>query len=275
MATDAGGAIAELQRISRELATNVRGDRLVDLARMNIDLIDRNLFERTADVRWWATDSSLVDALENPTPAGMAFATRRLGVILSAYTVYHDIVLANEHGEIVANGKPGTFQSVGGNVAKDPWFTASMATATGDDYGFQTAHRSELVGDRPVLVYSCGVRAGGEARGKLLGVLGVVFDWEDLSGGVISSTPIVEHERPLTDICIADGTGLVLAANTLRPLEDRLEIPGRDVLFRQTRGFVLGEIKGKPTVFAHAQAPGYQGYTTGWHSLIVQRIATD
>ena len=28
----------------------------------NIDLIDRNLYERSCDVRWWATDSSVVDA---------------------------------------------------------------------------------------------------------------------------------------------------------------------------------------------------------------------
>src|SRR5262249_35400750 len=52
-----------LLNISKVLATQVRGMRLVDLAMTNIDLIDRNLYERSCDCRWWATDSSLVGAL--------------------------------------------------------------------------------------------------------------------------------------------------------------------------------------------------------------------
>ena len=53
------------------IGSSVRGTRLSDLALTNIDLIDRNLYERTCDVRWWATDSSLVEALENPTPESL------------------------------------------------------------------------------------------------------------------------------------------------------------------------------------------------------------
>ena len=34
-----------------------RGERMVDLSLNAIELIDRNLYERTCDVRWWATDS--------------------------------------------------------------------------------------------------------------------------------------------------------------------------------------------------------------------------
>ncbi len=69
---------------------------------MNIDLIDRCLYERTCDVRWWATDSAVVDALAHATPHSYEYATRRLGVILKAYTVYLDLVLADHTGIIMA-----------------------------------------------------------------------------------------------------------------------------------------------------------------------------
>ena len=39
------------------------------------DLIDRNLYERTCDVRWWATDDSLVQALTKHTQAAYQYAS--------------------------------------------------------------------------------------------------------------------------------------------------------------------------------------------------------
>jgi methyl-accepting chemotaxis protein len=61
---DTGKVIGEVQQLITDLATQVRGTRMSDLALTNIDLIDRNLYERSCDVRWWAIDSSLVDALQ-------------------------------------------------------------------------------------------------------------------------------------------------------------------------------------------------------------------
>jgi len=43
-----------------------RGERMVDLSLNAIELIDRNLYERTCDVRWWATDSAIVDCAAAP-----------------------------------------------------------------------------------------------------------------------------------------------------------------------------------------------------------------
>ncbi|MEK7776265.1 MAG: methyl-accepting chemotaxis protein, partial [Planctomycetota bacterium] len=57
----------EIAKINDNIATNYRGLRLSDLALTNIDLIDRNLYERSCDVRWWATDNSFVDALTENT----------------------------------------------------------------------------------------------------------------------------------------------------------------------------------------------------------------
>ncbi len=40
-------------------------DRLCDMGQTLVQLIVRNLYERTADVRWWASDEALVHCLES------------------------------------------------------------------------------------------------------------------------------------------------------------------------------------------------------------------
>ena len=47
-----GSLMSSIARMS----DRARGERMVDLSLNAIELIDRNLYERTCDVRWWATD---------------------------------------------------------------------------------------------------------------------------------------------------------------------------------------------------------------------------
>ena len=49
------------------IGSSVRGTRLSDLALINIDLLDRNLYERTCNVRTWASDATFVTALTDPS----------------------------------------------------------------------------------------------------------------------------------------------------------------------------------------------------------------
>src|SRR6185436_17147110 len=73
--------VRELTDISRRLSVDVRGTRLADLALTNIDLIDSNLYERSCDCRWWATDTAVVDALAQPSASSAQHASERLAVI--------------------------------------------------------------------------------------------------------------------------------------------------------------------------------------------------
>ena len=82
-----------------------RGERMVDLSLNAIELIDRNLYERTCDVRWWATDSAVVDCAASPDAAAVAHVSERLAVILGAYTVYLDLWLCDLDGNVLANGR--------------------------------------------------------------------------------------------------------------------------------------------------------------------------
>eukprot|EP01035_Chromulina_nebulosa_P060319 gene60319-82530_t len=91
---------------SRSLVRKLEGARLVDLAESLVQLIVRNLYERTADVRLWATDPAFCEALETPTPQSIAAAASRLGVIRHFYSVYSDLILVDAGGRAVATANP-------------------------------------------------------------------------------------------------------------------------------------------------------------------------
>mgnify|MGYP004711108223 FL=1 len=67
VATELRGATdsstSRLQQAGSELLQTSLGERFTDLALNAVELIDRNLYERSCAVRWWATDSALVGAL--------------------------------------------------------------------------------------------------------------------------------------------------------------------------------------------------------------------
>lgn len=254
------------------IRSSIRGTRLSDLALTNVDLIDRNLYERTCDVRWWATDASVVDALTERTDEAKEFASRRMGVILNAYTVYFDLVLADMNGRIVANGRPAQFSSIGMDVSRAEWFSRAKATRTGDDYAFESAHRSNLVDSKPVLAYSAAVRRDGKVNGDPIGVLGVLFNWEGLAQTIVNNVPLPEQERATTRCMIVDDNGRVLADSNGNQLNETVAAPMIEPLRRSSKGFTTLKLDGRECCVGFAKAPGFETYTTGWNALIVQAV---
>lgn len=269
----AGRTSTDLRERLEQLQTDVRRTRLTDLALANIDLIDRNLYERSCDVRWWATDAAMVAAAADPQPAALAHAGQRLGQILDSYTVYFDLVLADLQGNVIANGRPRQYRSVGQSVAQQPWFQSAMATGSGEEFGFQSMHASPLAGGERVLVYACTVREGGRVTGRPLGVLGIVFRWDALAQTIVARTPLSDAEWRRSRVCIVDGHGQVLA-DTLGAdaAPARLDFPGRAALFAQPRAAADLVMEGRTQCVAHAASPGYETYRTGWHCVIVQDV---
>jgi len=259
--------VSELEDLGRILVEQVRGQRLADLALNCVELIDRNLYERSCDVRWWATDSAVVDACADPDAAAVArFACQRLGVILASYTVYVDLWIADRHGRVITNGRPDRFSTVtGSQVADEPWFEQAMSTRDGTEFAVVDITTAARLGNAPVAIYAAAVRAGGRTDGEPIGALGIFFDWEAQSQAIVEGLRIAEGDRARTRAMLLDATGRVIAASDRRGvLSDHIQLrtEGRPVGFysdadEQIVGFAL--------------TPGYETYTgLGWYGAVVQ-----
>jgi len=263
----------ELMAMNETLSHRVRGQRLAQVAATAIDIVDRNLYERSCDVRWWATEDALVRALSHRTPQNLRFASRRLGVILDSYTVYHDIVLCDLSGQVLANGRPELWTSEGLDVSQRPWFIEARKTTSGTEFGFEGVHNSELVNGKKVLVYSCLVRKGGDVHGEPVGVLGIVFNWEEL-GTVVADraaeTLSTETDRAVT-VALTYPDGTVIASSDRELAGKPLELTGWDTFGDLRSGFVDSPGPAHTNVLAgYAVSAGFETYRTGWYAVAME-----
>lgn len=267
-----GHAIGELTSLNRLLGTQVRGRRLAQVAGNCIDIVDRNLYERSCDVRWWATESAVVEALERPCQDATARAGARLATILRSYTVYHDLVLCDLDGRIVCNGRPERFHCVGAAMGDSKWFQEARLSTSGEQFGFQGPCSSALAGGAPSLVYSCAIRTAGAAHGVPLGAIGVVFDWTNLGQVVVDRAQAMlraESEHPLhVLICQPDGDLVAASAGGRQP--SAAGLPG---LFSSPERFaVSADLFDMDCLCAFAPSAGYETYRTGWVAIVAEEL---
>ena len=254
-----------LETIGRQVVDHLTGQRLVDLALNAIELIDRNLYERTCDVRWWATDSAVVDCLQTPDPEVARHASKRLGVILDAYTVYLDLWIADAQGRVVAAGRPDRYNAVGADVSREPWFREAMQSASGDDYVVADIASNPHLAHQPVATYAAAIRQDAKRTGKPLGVLGVHFDWGPQAKAIVEGVRLSDAEKATTRVMLVDAQNRIIA--------DAGQGSGSSTTFElRTGGQASGtyQTADGATVGFH-RTPGYETYAgLGWYGVLVR-----
>jgi hypothetical protein len=251
---------------TQSMANAAMGSRMVDLALNAIEIIDRNLYERTCDVRWWATDSAVVDCAADVTPDSVAYASKRLGVILNAYTVYLDLWLCDLHGKVIANGRPDLYSVGGLDVSHEPWFTQAMRLQSGDDYAVGDISECAGLKGAEVATYVASVRAGGESHGAPIGVLAIHFDWAPQAQTIVRGVRIEPEERDRTAVLLVDANRRIIASSEeAHTLSKHFHIETDN----RTHGFYT---RSDGTTVAFHATPGYETYRgLGWHGVIVRR----
>lgn len=267
METKLSARVQELDQHGHQLIRTIRGSRLIDLSTNLIDIVDRNLYERSCDVRWWATGSSVVQAAADPTVAKRTACTERLGVILRAYTVYIDLWVIDATGKVIATGKPDRYpNAVGTSVAGEAWFRDAMGSKDGNEYSVHDISRPEVFG-QTVATYGTAIREGGKVNGKPVGVLGVFFDWQKQSQTAVDGVRLSAEEKPYTRCMIVDARNRVIASTGARGvLQETFPL--------QTNGEASGNYSdGHGHVVGFARTVGYETYPgLGWYGVIEQRL---
>ena len=266
------GRIGHSRVMAEALVNEMEGVRLTDLAQTLVQLIVRNLFERTADVRWWATDAALWQALQEPTKERATFAAQRLGVINRFYTVYLDLVLTDASGQVIASANPEFERKTAGrSLAGDGWFQASVRCASGDDYIVDDVRDSHVHGNRTALVYATAVREGGTLHGKTLGTLGVYFDWQKQGQAIVETEANLPPQiAEKTTVMLLDGSNRIIASSNPNLLFSHFALQNQ-------AGTARGSYyDNNGSIVAFARTLGYEDYDgLGWHGVVVQRTEDD
>lgn len=241
-------------------------ERLTEMSQTLVQLIVRNLYERTADVRWWATDDALFRSLGTQAAPDFAHATERLGLINRFYSVYLNLVLVNLDGKVVACSQPAKFSHImGQNIGNLNWVKRALATTSGDQYIVDDIYSDPLHENKMVAVYATAVREGGKIDGKVLGALGVFFDWDEQSRVIVQSEPnLSQEEWTRSRVILLDHRSRVIAASDGVGLLNHFELEQK-----QQKGCYQNA---QGELVAFARTIGYQEYDgLGWYAAIIQK----
>lgn len=155
--------ISEILRLSQSSAT------------LAIDIMDRNLYERANDCRWWVLDTRLRSILAKPEK--QADDIKQIQSILQyingLYTVYTNLIVFDQHARVIATSQAEADTLVGA-VLDFPWARALLQHTDSAQYVVSDFKETPLYGNQPTYIYGAAIRnMDGQ---KVVGGIAIVFD---------------------------------------------------------------------------------------------------
>ncbi len=248
-----------VQQLGQEHLAALR-DELSSTAQCAIDILVRNLFERTADVGFLATDDELrrfCAATEDERQAQRAALQARLAEYRNKYTVYDDIILLSPEGQVLARLDAGQTLV----QSHDPVVEQSVVA---DGY-VQRYGASDLAsGAEPALLYGHRIAS---SPGRCVGVLVLRFRLSDEMQRIFTS--VSPAERSLA-VVLVDDTGRVVVSN------DTSHVPiGSRVPLSAGSDLSLSNFAGREYLGVTCPTRGYQGYQgLGWRAHAMVSLLT-
>ena len=212
-------SIAELYETA--MAARLRSAEL--LAQLLVDLLDRNLYERANDCRWWALAPELARALAEPERDWESLAALNgiLDFINSLYTVYTRIVVYDLDGRIVAASREGPGASLVGERIDAAVLAQVRALPGPQDYAVTPFTPSPLYEGRPTYVYHAAIRDP-QQDDAVVGGIGIVFDSEVELAAMLAGG---QGERAGLACLLVERSGKVIAStDPARPVGGQVQL---------------------------------------------------
>jgi chemotaxis signal transduction protein len=241
-----------LDSLGRTLLANV-AQRMRSQAQVAIDILVRNLFERTADIGFLSTDSQLRDVLRASKAADGADAASlralqaRFAEYAAKYTVYDDVIALAPDGRVLARLDPSIDACA---IGREPWLAQALQGAPYVEHFGDSA----LMGGRRALLYAAAIRVDE----RIEGVLCLSFRFDDEMRAIFSQ---LLEPRDRSVIVLSDARGAVLASSDPWQVPVGAPLPA----MQAASAHQLARFAGREYLVVHAAATGYEGYMgPGW-----------
>ncbi|MEO9273992.1 cache domain-containing protein [Marinomonas sp. 5E14-1] len=216
---------------------------------MAIDVLIRNLFERTADIGFLSTDYDVVQFLKNTqiNEEDRAFIEHRLRAYINIYSVYQDAMLLTPDGELIFQlSQPNRIEKIQDSIIR-------QAINEPDDY-VEYFGKTQLIGDSENhLLYANAVLDGG----MVVGVIVLCFRFQNELEGIVDRLLLEDED---SHFALLNGAGEMIFAPEFSNLGDvpklSLETAPRMITFN-----------GRKMIEICAKGQAYQDYAgpENWH----------
>ena len=225
-----------------------------------IDILIRNLFERTADVGFLATDDDIRLFLSQNDSDSQehtrSLIESRLGEYVKKYSVYDEIIILDPDGNVCAH----LDQTNKISKSNDPLIKETLKTS--EEYA-ETFRYSDLQAQKQQsLIYSCKITANNAPDSEILGVLCLCFRFDDEVTGIFNKL-LIDSDSTL--LLISKRGDVVASSNpSCVPLESH---------FKYNEAPHLLTYQGNEYLINSTQTNGYQGfYGLGWWAMVMTPV---
>jgi len=228
-------------------------------AQVTVDVIIRNLFERTADIGFLATDEDLRAFLrgeQNYTPDSIR---ERLLEYQAKYSVYENILVLDKDGRIMASvqdeGLP--------EQSHDPLIETAQLTS--EPYVETFAPFDLDYREKPSLTYAYRITETASASSKSLGVLVLVFEFENEMDGIFKQ---LNHGDDWSILTLLNDSGEVLTSTDPTQIGVGARLP-----VDPEKEYQIIRYAGRRYIAATRKTKGYQGfYGLGWQGCALMPV---
>ena len=249
-------------------------------AALAIDIMDRNLYERANDCRWWAlteTFTRVLAAADIPPQAAQSMSDI-LAYINDLYTVYQGIYVYDNSGRIIAVSNPGFKAWQETQATEHSRWQSVMALTDTQQYCVSSFHPCDYYQQRPTYIYNAAIRSDN----RVVGGIGLVFDSEPEFRQMLDE---VLHNADAKRMGVfAERSGKVISASSNAPWQagEHITLPA-DIVSHGCgeQGAGIFTLEGQQYVVGFAVSKGYReykttdGYSNDILALMVEQNSSD
>ncbi|QKE28215.1 CheW-like domain-containing protein [Arcobacter acticola] len=222
-------------------------------AQVAIDILIRNLFERTADIGFLATDDDIRNFIQNYVSKYNENSVilrdniqKRFKEYVSKYSVYFDIVVLDNHGKLLVRLNDDI------KTEKTDLAFVNKVLNSDEDYLETYGFHDFIPQYKKSLVYSYKVTKTNNQNSENLGVLCLCFKFTDEMNGILTNLIDTKNKECIT---ILDEDGFVIASSD----KDHIKL-GAKLPIVLNEEFKLISFAGRDYIAKTCETNGYQGF---------------
>jgi chemotaxis signal transduction protein len=232
-------------------------------AQVAIDILIRNLFERTADIGFLATDDDIRNFIQNYVSKYNENSVilreniqKRFKEYVSKYSVYFDIVILDNHGKILVRLNDDI------KTEKTDLSFVNKVLNSNEEYVETYDFHDFIPQYKKSLVYSYKVTKTNSQNSETLGVLCLCFKFTDEMNGILNNLIDIKNKECIT---ILDENGFVIASSDKDHIKLGAKLP---ILLNEE--FKLISFAGRDYIAKTCETNGYQGFNgLKWYGHIM------
>jgi len=190
-------ANSSLSNLNQTIITSILKDSEF-LSSLAIDIMDRNLYERANDCRWWALTSFFREALDDIESIHYKQdeITSILKYINDLYTVYTNLLIFDKNGKVIAVSNDKDKILIGKILSQD-WVEKTLTLKDTSKYCVSKFEKTNLYNNESTYIYCSAIRSFKNEK-QINGGIAVVFDSTPEFNAMLTET--LPHDNEMKQI---------------------------------------------------------------------------